>query len=378
MPPKEKLPKKFLETKGLELQNIIDGLSEAVFLIQEDFTLSRINSSALRLSGQNGYDKALGKKCHAVFFGSKNICSFCPLKNTKKSFKKLFEENFRSKQEVSIHPKYAFKGDRKIFAHKQYLIQTFSNNYFLVELLADITKERAKEELYARNQKLISLGTVIQTVAHNLRNPILGMQLTLENLKKKMKIPKAVNSKMKLIETDLTKASSLMSEITDFVKKKLHLLMPVNIKQIISESYHYVSSFLHKVDPELHWGWYCDSDYKIPGDGLRLKLLFENLFENSLYAFEKNGVKHPIIWIQSAIIEEAPREMKETVKFFRLKIIDNAGGIPKEIIKHVFDPFFTTKEDKKIAAWGWQLQIRWWGSILALLRSIQFKDTLNS
>ena len=351
MPPKEKLPQEVIEVKGQELQNIIDGLSEAVFLIQEDLIVSRLNYSALRLSEKNEYNQVLGRKCHDVFFGSSEICSFCFLRKNQKSFKELFEENSRFKQEVSIHPKHAFSGDRKVFAHKQYFIQTFGNNYFLVELLADITKERAKEELHIRNTKLISLGTVIQIIIHNLKNPLLGMQFTLENLKRKIKIPEAIYSKIKLLRMDIAKASSLINEVTDFVKKKGHPLTPINIKEIIKESYDYISS-IQNVALEFHWSWHCADDLKIPGNSLRLKLLFENLFENILYAFKKNRIEHPNIWMQSNTIEKSPRKMKETVQFLCLKIVDNGGGIPKSIIQNVFDPFFTTKKDKKNSGMG--------------------------
>ena len=285
-------------------------------------------------------------KCHEVFFDSKEVCSFCLLKEQKKSFKELFEKRSQIKQEISLLPKHAFRGDTKILAHKQYFIQTFGNQYFLVELLADITEERAKEELYLRNRKLISLGTMMQTLIHNLKNPLLGMQLTIENLKKKIKVSNVIYSRIRLLKKDLQKASSLISEITNFVKRKSHPLEPVNIKTIIEESYDYVSS-IQLFSLHLHWSWHCGEDILIPGNTSQLKLLFENLFENSIYAFKKNKVKKPNIWIQSSFIEHSTKKIKETTNSLRLKIIDNAGGIHKNIIRDIFDPFFTTKASSK-------------------------------
>jgi len=63
-----------------------------------------------------------------------------------------------------------------------------------------------------------------------------------------------------------------------------------------------------------------------------------SIFTNSLEAFKKNKTLNPMIDVSLTIQEKENRIL--------LQIIDNAGGISKQILKNVFDPYFTTKEEK--------------------------------
>jgi len=63
-----------------------------------------------------------------------------------------------------------------------------------------------------------------------------------------------------------------------------------------------------------------------------------SVFTNSLEAFKRNKTLKPMIDVSLTIQEKENRIL--------LQIIDNAGGISKQILKNVFDPYFTTKEEK--------------------------------
>ena len=72
----------------------------------------------------------------------------------------------------------------------------------------------------------------------------------------------------------------------------------------------------------------------IPQD---LNRVFLNIFNNSLEAFAERDTANPQISIQTAVEDNQ----------VRIRIMDNAGGIPKEIQEKVFNPFFTTKPTGK-------------------------------
>ena len=64
--------------------------------------------------------------------------------------------------------------------------------------------------------------------------------------------------------------------------------------------------------------------------------VFMNIINNSIDAFENKSYNKFIFF--------------ETEKFgnkILIKIKDNAGGIPENIIDRIFEPYFTTKESKQ-------------------------------
>lgn len=75
---------------------------------------------------------------------------------------------------------------------------------------------------------------------------------------------------------------------------------------------------------------YCDDLPLVPAYVGELNQVWTNIIDNAIYAMPKNG----------ELIIETSCDPKNA----RIKIIDNGGGIPQEIISRIFDPFFTTKK----------------------------------
>jgi len=63
-----------------------------------------------------------------------------------------------------------------------------------------------------------------------------------------------------------------------------------------------------------------------------------SILTNSLEAFKRNKTLKPMVDVSLTLQEKENKIL--------LQIIDNAGGISKQIIDHIYDPYFTTKEEK--------------------------------
>jgi C4-dicarboxylate-specific signal transduction histidine kinase len=78
-------------------------------------------------------------------------------------------------------------------------------------------------------------------------------------------------------------------------------------------------------------------DIIINGYENEFKHLILNLINNAKDAFIENEIKKRVIAIG----------YNETDEYVLLQVVDNAGGIPKEIIDDIFHPNVTTKGDKE-------------------------------
>jgi signal transduction histidine kinase len=81
----------------------------------------------------------------------------------------------------------------------------------------------------------------------------------------------------------------------------------------------------------------CDENITYKGYENDIKHTIMNLINNSRDAFEDKGIKDGKISIR---VYHEKDELIITVQ-------DNAGGIPKPILKNIFEPYFTTKHKTK-------------------------------
>jgi two-component system C4-dicarboxylate transport sensor histidine kinase DctB len=72
--------------------------------------------------------------------------------------------------------------------------------------------------------------------------------------------------------------------------------------------------------------------YMVLGDALRLEQVFVNLIRNALDSMAATERR----WLGLDVVRDG-----DTVV---VRVADNGGGIPPEVLSRVFEPFFTTKE----------------------------------
>ncbi|MFI5185760.1 MAG: ATP-binding protein [Chitinophagales bacterium] len=133
---------------------------------------------------------------------------------------------------------------------------------------------------------------------------------------------------------DLEEASTRISNLVTAIKSHVHMdrtneLQPTNIHNDIDNTITLLGYKIREKNIIIN-KIYCKDLVDIPAYIGELNQVWTNIIDNAIYAVDKNG--------------ELTIETTCDNKNVKVKIIDNGGGIPKEIMSRIFDPFFTTKK----------------------------------
>ncbi len=295
------------------------------------------NQSALKFL-KNSKEELIGQKCYSAVYKRNYICPYCPLQKYETSFEKL--ENLNQIPEKGLNTQILYS---QKFGNQNLNLQFFpihSNEELFIEQIQDITKYREKEEENLRMRNLASLGVMVSGVAHELNNPLTGISLTLQSLQNRIEDLENLDiqerlelqSKYELMQSDLQKASQIVSEILSFARPEKRKMISSDIFDTILKAKETVERLNPSLCRKVRWEFIKEKDYVFYFDPMKMERVFINLFKNSLKAID---FKEGVISI----------EMKAKGNYCQISIEDSGGGIPDEIINKVFDPFFTSKKD---------------------------------
>ena len=192
----------------------------------------------------------------------------------------------------------------------------------------------SKEEL-AKNQRQIAWREMAKQVAHEIKNPLTPMKLSVQHLKRAINI-KSKEEKLKLeeFEAKMIQQINLLSEIANEFSNYAELpkakMIKIDLIEVVKKT---INLFNHNERVKLKLNYIEKGNYELIGDINQLTRVFTNLINNSIQAIDKNG--HIEITVKS----------KKTD--LEIHIIDNGSGIPKELKQQIFEPQFTTKSNGK-------------------------------
>ena len=183
---------------------------------------------------------------------------------------------------------------------------------------------------------MASLGQMIGNIAHQWRQPLTELNLTLFNMKKA-----SIRNNEKKVEELYKESKLLISNMSSTIEDFTNFFNPQKEKKSfeIKEAVNEALMLLRKVIENESINLQIDVpiNYKVLGVSNELSQVIINLIQNSKDAFILNNIKNKRITI--TLKEEDILDKKYSM----LEISDNAGGINKENIDKIFEPYFTTK-----------------------------------
>jgi two-component system, NtrC family, nitrogen regulation sensor histidine kinase NtrY len=188
-------------------------------------------------------------------------------------------------------------------------------------------------ELLAKSERETAWREMARQVAHEIKNPLTPMKLSVQHLEKAWKDrPSDWDERLKRFTETMTEQieslSAIASEFSDFAKMPVTKAESLDINEILENV-----KTLYQDTSQIRFEFRYDSRFphKILGDKKQLLRVFTNLINNAIQAIGNN--KDGMISIDLELDD----------KKYRLKISDSGEGISADLSDRIFQPNFTTK-----------------------------------
>lgn len=213
-------------------------------------------------------------------------------------------------------------------------IQYRGKNATLVNMM-DITRSKELEHLVRIQDKMTSLGRVAAGIAHEIRNPLSGINIylkTLERLLERGMDQEKAEDILNHIQSASDKIESVVKRVIDFSKPSRPNYILANLNDAIEDAISLSAVTLRKNLISLEKKLQED----LPECTLDKHLMEEvilNLVTNAVEALRKTDGERKLE-VHSFAQDES----------IFVRIADSGPGIPLDMREQVFDPFFSTKE----------------------------------
>ncbi len=198
---------------------------------------------------------------------------------------------------------------------------------FQRDISVRVEAEKAKDKILIQQSKMATLGRMIEAITHQLKQPMSVINLSVENLY--FEDDKSMNEHfLNIIESQVKFMSNTLDEFKNFLSET-KLAVEFSILKVIQTVTSILNSRLKYIDLNID----IDENIIVVGYPNEFKHAVINIINNALDEFAKKDIDEPYINIY----------FDKDLKI--LYIIDNAGGIPTEIIDKIFDLHFSTKKD---------------------------------
>ncbi len=204
-----------------------------------------------------------------------------------------------------------------------------------VSHISDITYLREKEVIVSQQSKLASMGEMIGNIAHQWRQPlsIISTGATGMLMQKELSAlnDESFEQTCNMINENAQYLSKTIDDFRNFIKGDR-----VKEKFTIERSINRLLSLLDGSIKHHNLTVIVDIDKTIEIDSYENELTqcLMNIFNNAKDALKENNKENDrLIFIR----------VKRKDNFAIIKIRDNGGGIPEEILPKIFEPYFTTK-----------------------------------
>jgi two-component system NtrC family sensor kinase len=178
----------------------------------------------------------------------------------------------------------------------------------------------------ANAEKLAAVGELAASLAHELRNPLAGIQMSCANLRKEIENPDQCE-RLDLIGAELKRMARLLNELLDQGKPTPSYPSHFNLASLVKEL---VALTRYQIPPhiELTYAIPDELDCYLPDGGLRQALL--NLILNATQALENN----PGVVRVKACINNG---------YLRIEVTDDGTGFSEDMLKHGIRAFSTSR-----------------------------------
>ncbi len=194
-----------------------------------------------------------------------------------------------------------------------------------------VAANKALEDELHSKEKLVSMGRVIASIAHEIRNPLGIIRSSSEFLLKRQKekdIDTASQRILGAIYDESCRLSQTINDFLDYARPRQLAETKIDIARVLDEVMAFLEGELTRCQVSVEFS--LEPELYIIGDKDLLYRAFYNILVNAQQAMDGPGM-----------VQVVGKKYGDSV---HLTFIDTGPGFPPDSIDNMFDPFFTTKD----------------------------------
>lgn len=189
--------------------------------------------------------------------------------------------------------------------------------------------EEMRQNIRQRDQQL---QMMLSGIAHEVRNPLGGMELFCGLLREDLEQEEGNHSQLEMlqkIQRELTYLEKVVKDFLDFAREVPLQWERIAAQALVEEVAHLLGGELEEVSCVLSWT-VEPGEVELTGDRERLRRAIINVIRNAYQACEGAGE------IRIEVVSRGDRR--------EVRITDDGPGIDADKLDAIFQPFFTTRE----------------------------------
>ena len=207
-----------------------------------------------------------------------------------------------------------------------------------------IDRLRNQQEKLIINERHEAWSNLARKLAHEIKNPLTPIQLTIDRMKTKFSNQINENEKenfdenLKIINNQIKQIGNLVNEFSDFARMPKPILKENNLIQIIQENIKLLNELDNSINISINTN---KKEVFLNSDKEQLARVFFNLIKNSIESIQQRAEN------DSNLMKKITIDVIEENNHIVINILDNGigFGIFAANIKDILNPYFTTKKN---------------------------------
>jgi two-component system nitrogen regulation sensor histidine kinase GlnL len=307
-------------------RDLVWSLRNGVLAVKADGTIAVMNNVAYQILGLPRQPGDIGERFSEVLKTQQDVCRIVSA---------AFElSHLPNRAELRL------KSTGKVIGYTISQVRDSRGNVTGATLFfKDLTRVEQLEERERLRDRLAALGEMAAAIAHEVKNPLAGIEVMAGILKRQLADSEDAQSILGDIIKEAKMANAIVLEVLDFVRPIRLQVEHISVADAIRDAVANAESHATRGDVQVQVD--CPPDLPaIQGDPHQLRQIFTNLLTN---AFEALGGEGHVRIAATPLAEDGPAGGEPQGPMVQVEVVDDGPGIPADVIDRIFSPFFTTK-----------------------------------
>ena len=256
-------------------------------------------------------------------------------------------ERQRSMVQLEVVSGKSLSRGQNLFVSITSLHHDWSRQREILIMIQDQTERKKMDQEVERMKRLASIGQLAAGIAHEIRNPLTGMNISLDIIKEEVAESQHTVALIDGVVQELDRLEIIVSSLLEFSRTGVVEMGTIYLDPLLQQWFPLFREQCKRSQVMAS----LEMEYDLPpvrGDAEKLRQVMINLSLNALEAISGPGTITMKVRVESSNqissrFQSGKLSAGSRESWVEIAVIDSGLGMSEEIKERIFDPFYTTR-----------------------------------